>query len=198
MSLTLVAALVAVTVVLVGSSLAAPEVPTFPPTPAAPAEVGARKVGPVTVTVDASASDGWTFFDFSRGSVVESPKASDWDLAFQRHRIMVNGGPSFGGGAGVMELTGTHFDSVATAPETGYLVAEMAKDSLNPALERWYDYSWTSHLLEPKPAVYAVRTAEGHYAKLEILGYYCPGARAGCLTIRYVYQGAGGFDVGTP
>ena len=35
-------------------------------------------------------------------------------------------------------------------------------------------------------------TADGRYAKLQLLSYYCPGARPGCLTFRYVYQGAGG------
>jgi hypothetical protein len=39
--------------------------------------------------------------------------------------------------------------------------------------------------------VWALRTADGRYVKFEILGYYCPGAQPGCLTIRYVYQGSG-------
>ena len=193
-----VGALVAVAVVLVTTTLRAPEVVSYPPTPPAPVDVGARRVGPITVTVDASAPDEWTFFDFSHGSVVKSPRPKEWDLAFQRHRIIANGGPGLAGEAGVVRLPGAHFDSVGVAPETGYVVAGEAVDSVNSALERWYDYSWTSHVLEPKPAVYALRTADGRYAKFEILGYYCPGARAGCVTIRYVYQGAGGLDVRKP
>lgn len=188
----------AVAAVLVTTTLGAPEVASYPLTAPAPVEVGAHRVGPITVTVDASAPDAWTFFDFSRGSVVESPQPEEWDLAFQRHRIIANGGQGLAGGAGVVRLEGMHFDSVGSVPETGYVVAGEATDSVNPALERWYDYSWTSHLLEPKPAVYALRTADGRYAKFEILGYYCPGARAACVTIRYVYQGAGGFEVRTP
>jgi hypothetical protein len=89
-------------------------------------------------------------------------------------------------------------DSVDTVPNTAYVVNQRERDSTNPALERWYDYSWTSHVLEPKPVVYAVRTADGRFAKLQILGYYCPGARPGCLTLRYVYQGDGGVDVRAP
>ena len=40
------------------------------------------------------------------------------------------------------------------------------------------------------------RTADGRYAVFQILSYYCPAAQAGCTTIRYRYQGAGGrgFD----
>jgi hypothetical protein len=68
-------------------------------------------------------------------------------------------------------------------------------DSTNAAIERWYDYSWTSHVLRPRPRVWAVRTADGRHAKLEILSYYCPGATPGCPTFRYVYAGGGGTEV---
>lgn len=197
-SLTVVSVLAAVAVILVATTLRAPEMPSYPPTPPAPVEVGARKVGSITVTVDASAGDKWVYFDFSRSSVVESPGPWEWDLAFRRYRIIANGGPGFAGEGGVLPLPGAQFDSVAAVPKTGYVVARAEGDSLNSALERWYDYSWTSHVLKPKQVVYALRTADGRYAKLQILGYYCPGARAGCLTLRYVYQGAGGADVGTP
>ena len=183
---------------LVATTLRAPEIQSYPPTVPAPEEVGARRVGPVLVTVDASDGDEWIYFDFSRGSVVESPTARGWDLAFQRHRIIVNGGPGFVGEGGVRPLPSTSLDSVDTVPDTAYVVNQGERDSTNPALERWYDYSWTSHVLEPKPVVYAVRTADGRFAKLQILGYYCPGARPGCLTLRYVYQGDGGVDVRAP
>jgi hypothetical protein len=47
-----------------------------------------------------------------------------------------------------------------------------------------------------QPRVWAVRTADGRYAKLEIVGYYCPEAHPGCLTFRYVFQGDGTNRVG--
>ena len=62
----------------------------------------------------------------------------------------------------------------------------------------WYRYGFFSHVLSPKAHVWAVRTAEGRYAKMEIVGYYCPGAQPGCLTFRYVYQGDGSTRVETP
>jgi hypothetical protein len=86
------------------------------------------------------------------------------------------------------------FEGVSHVPETGYVVAEKS-DSVNAALEDWYDYSMTSHVLQPKETVYAIRTADGRYAKIEILGYYCAGALPGCTTFRYVYQGGGSTDV---
>ena len=40
-------------------------------------------------------------------------------------------------------------------------------------------------------AGYAVRTADGHYAKLEIMSYYCAVVGTACVTFRYAYQGDG-------
>ena len=180
--------------VLVALSLGAPEVPTFVPTVAAPADVGPTKEGPRLVTVDASNPGAWQFFDFSRGSVVDGPGPADWDAAFRRFEIIVNGGPEFDGNAGVIDLGEVPFDSVFSVPGSGYVVAERG-DSVNAVLDHWYDYSFTSHLLKPRPSVYALRTADGRYAKLEIVGYYCVGAQPGCLTFRYVYQGGPGTDV---
>ena len=153
--------------------------------------------GPRTVTLDASSPDDWSYFDFSVGSVVAAPGPTEWDLAFRRFRIVSNGGVGFPGQAGALDLGEAPFDSLAAVPGEGY-VTSSARDSTNAALERWYDYSWTSHVLVPKRRVYAVRTADGRYAKLQILGYYCEGARPGCVTFRYVYQGGGGTDVMSP
>jgi len=157
--------------------------------------VGTGQVGPRTVTVDAIGSDDWRYFDFSRGSIVEAPGPTEWDLAFRRFQVMSNGGPEFRGRGGVLALGEVSFDSVTAVPSDGYVVS--TTDSVNAAIERWYDYSWTSHLLTAKPVVYAIRTADGRYAKLEIVGYYCGGPVAGCVTFNYVYQGGGDTDVAT-
>ena len=180
-------------VVFIWTSLERPEVPTFTPTVAATAEVGTEQDAR-TVTVDASDSEVWRFFDFSRGSVVEAPGEEEWDIAFRRFQIIANGGRGMEGQAGATSLEDMTFESVSSVPETGYVMAERS-DSVNAVLEDWYNYSFTSHLLEPKPIVYAIRTADGRYAKLEILGYYCVGVLPGCTTFRYVYQGGGGVDV---
>ena len=180
-------------VVFIWTSLKRPEVPTFTPTVAAAAEVGTEQDAR-TMTVDASDSEVWRFFDFSRGSVVEAPGEEEWDIAFRRFQIIANGGRGMEGQAGATSLEDMTFESVSSVPETGYVMAER-NDSVNAVLEDWYNYSFTSHLLEPKPIVYAIRTADGRYAKLEILGYYCVGVLPGCTTFRYVYQGGGGVDV---
>jgi len=178
-------------VALVASSLRRPAVSTHVPTDPAPIPAGDTLTGPVIYTVDASSPDRWRYFDFSRGSVVEAPGPLEWDLAFRRFHVVANGGEGFPGGGGIRDLGSVPFDSVAVVPADGYEETRAARDTVHPATEDWYDYSFTSHILRPKDRVFAVRTADGRYAKLSILGYYCPGARPGCLAFRYVYQGDG-------
>lgn len=191
----IIAGIVLVAAILVGLSLRRPPLDTYPPTPARPAEVGARLVGPLLHTVDASSPDAWRFFSFSLGSVVENPGPLAWDLAFRRFQIIANGGDGFAGSGGILDLGKRAFADVRFLPEDGYVGTTARSDSTNAAIARWYSYSWTSHVLSPEPRVFAVRTADGRYAKLEIASYYCPGAQPGCTTFRYVYQGAGGRDL---
>ena len=177
---------------LVFLTLQRPPPLSFNITPPMVREAGDTLNGPLTITIDARAEAGWSFFDFSRSSVVDRPGSLDWDLAVRRFRIIVNGGPGFAGVSGVLALADTAFDRVQEAPADGYVRSAVLRgDSVNEALLKWYDYGFTSHILSPKPRVYVLRTADGRFAKFEILGYYCPGATPGCLTIRYVYQGSG-------
>jgi hypothetical protein len=178
-----VAAIVAGAVTLVALSLRQPAVPTWAPTPPAPREAGRARVGPVVYTVDATAPEAWRWFSFRLGSVVDGPR--DADLAFRRYAIIA------GAGAGIADLGEVLFDDVRAVPVTGYQTNEGGAEPRNPAIAAWYRYGFFSHVLSPKPRVWAVRTADGRYVKLEILGYYCPGARPGCLTFRYVYAGDG-------
>jgi hypothetical protein len=181
-----VAGLILGVVSLVALTLRQPMVPTHSPTPPAPHDVGAALVGPVLYTVDATAPDAWRPFSFQLGSVVES---SAGDLAFRRYSIVA------GIGAGIRDLGDTRFDDVRTVPSDGYSANEGRGEPRNPAIASWYDYGFFTHVLSPKPHVWAVRTLDGRYAKLQIIGYYCPGARPGCLTFRYVYQGDGSTTV---
>ena len=107
------------------------------------------------------------------------------DLAFKRYAIVA------GPGAGLLDLGEARFDDVKTVPAGGYRGNEGAAEPRNPAIAAWYRYGFFTHVLTPKPHVWAVRTAEARYAKLEMVGYYCPGPEPGCPTFRYVYQGDG-------
>jgi hypothetical protein len=191
----LVATVAILAATFVVGTLRRPEPVSFVPGGAPPREVGDTLVGPRLYTVDARDERRWRWFDFSRGAVVESPGPLEWDLAFRRHDVLVNGGDGFAGEGGAIALEGVAFDSLAQVPDSGYLPSESGRDSTSPAFQKWYDYGFTSHLLEPKPGVYAIRTADGRYAKLEFVSYYCPEAVSGCLTFRYAYQGSGARGV---
>jgi len=178
-----------------------PPLGNFTVTPPHPAEVGDRLVGPVLYTLEARAAEQWTFFDFSRGSVVEVPHqfGVEWDLAFQRHKILANGGATNPKGRGaILNLGEVVFDKVLEAPAEGYIADTIA--SINPetittenlAIKAWYHYNFLTHVLHPKSNVYVIRTADGKYAKMRLVSYYCDGGQAsGCFTIEYVYQGDG-------
>ena len=171
----------AVAVVLVALTLRPPDVPTYPVTRAAPRDAGRALVGPVLVTLDATSAEAWRNFSFRLGAVVDGPG----DLAFMRYAIVA------APGAGIRDLGETTLDQVRAVPADGYVANEGAAEPRNPAIASWYTYGFFTHVLGPKPRVWAVRTADGRYAKLEMVGYYCPGPQPGCPTFRYVYQGDG-------
>jgi hypothetical protein len=131
-----------------------------------------------TITVDARDESRWRFVELRRGSLA-SPDTSGWDLACRRFHVIVAGG--------VADLGAVPFDQVDAAPDSGYIATVLGRDTLNPAVARWYRYSMVSHLLESRRRTYVVRTREGRYAKLEFLSYYCPGPAAGCVTFRYAF-----------
>ncbi len=169
---------------LLVSSMAPREALEFEPTPSQPVDATLTSLVYDTVTIDAYDEVAWHFFDFDRASPVVPPDTAGWDLAFRRFTIV----PA----AGVVDLGVSTFEAVTEAPATGYVESTFGRDTLNTAIDRWYTYSVVSHLLKPNGHVYVVRTAEGRYAKLELLSYYCPGVVAGCPTFRYVYRPDGG------
>jgi len=171
----------AVAVVLVALTLRPPEVPSYALTAGAPNDAGRALVGPVLYTLDATSAETWRSFSFKLGAVVDG----SGDLAFKRYAIVA------GPGAGILDLGETAFEQVRTVPADGYVVNEGAAEPRNPAIASWYTYGFFTHVLSPKPRVWAVRTADGRYAKLEMVGYYCPGPQPGCPTFRYLYQGDG-------
>ena len=113
----------------------------------------------------------------------------------------VNGGSSGPGQGGAQVYTGL-FESLTTAPDTGYKTD--ATGAL--AITGWYSYDATTHVISPVPGrILALRTATGKYAKMEIQSYYKNAAGApilgtptgtdinnyGYYTFRYVYQPSG-------
>lgn len=146
-------------------------------------------------TVNASSEKDYVYFDFSSGKPVRILDASslEWDLAFRRGKVISNGGASSRlGKAGLIDLGEVEFDGVTEAPVENY-IQDIAADTEtgNPVLEKWYNYNYFTHKLTAKKNSYAVRTADGKYAKFQFLSFYCDNKEAGCIKIRYVYQDNG-------
>ncbi len=149
----------------------------------------------VTYIVDATKLGRWAHFSFSKLTVHYSDKIEkdslDWDIAFLRAKIVTNGGKTGKGKAAVSTVEDAAFETVETAEGVGAFLAddkENITETKNPALDHWYIYDFWTHQLKPTPVVYLLRTADSHYAKFQITGYYCGNVPA-CYKLRYVYQG---------
>ncbi len=169
----------------------------YTPTPIQPEEVGEQLTEEKEYTLDASDQQKFVYFDFSRSSVVEIEDASskEWDLAFRRVKILTNSGFGNSAGKGGAALVGKEdFKKITSLPETlefttDYIPPKKAQPE-NKTLAHWYEYGFMKHRLNPSPLTYAIRTADGKFAKIQIISYYC-GPKAGCYTLRYIYQGNG-------
>ena len=173
------------------------EVPGYQITIPNLSEVGDRLTDSIIYTINAREGDTVAYFDFSRGGVVEiTDKSSlDWDLGFSRVKIISNSGiTNLKGKGGILNLGKRDFYSLKEVPEKGYITDTVSGDiigSRNEAIDRWFNYKWLTHKLTSRGEVYAIRTADGRYAKMRIVDYYCKGNISGCITIEYVYQGNG-------
>jgi len=177
--------LVSIVFILV-SSVSRPHPPVYSLGTLEPRERPPGVAGPDTVTLDARSGDHWTLFDLETRSITTDP--TTWDIAVRRHRLIVNGGEGFAAKAGVQAI-GSEFSALGDRPTESFQSSRVTGggDTVNAVLDDWYDYSFFSHLLEPAPDVaFAVRTAEGNFARLRVLSYYCPGPEPGCMTLEYV------------
>jgi hypothetical protein len=137
--------------------------------------------------VDATSETDWTYLDLDTGREDVAPGA--WDLGFRRQWIASNGGVSGGAGVEVAILPGVDFPGVIEPPTTGWAVDAPDGDDANPepdyVLNTWYDYNADTHVLSPKPEIYAVRTSGGAVIKLQILAYYDPAGTSAWFLLRW-------------
>jgi hypothetical protein len=163
------------------------------------------------IKVDATSKDLWTMLDFATGETfnVEEPeqeldklKQKNWDMGFQRTKIITNGGElKSGAEVGVLNLGPVDIASVTSAPPTGYVQMSKSFGKLsNKAISDWYNYRTRTHNIESNKNVYVVKTHSGRFMKMKILNYYCKNEdvdcrsvmctreEAACLSITYAFQ----------
>ena len=163
-------------------------------------ETPTEKLSSSTITIDATNQENWTYFSFEQGQVVEIPNADvskDWDLAFQRTKVKINGGVSGPGNGEVVMLTETTFDSVAEALADGYEKDTADTLAIVPQSKKgWYVYTGvpTHWVLPIEDRVFVFKTATGSFAKVQFLGYYKDNKAKkdpAFVTFKFVFQGDG-------
>jgi hypothetical protein len=168
------AAFVVLMVALVATSLRRREAPVHAPSsPTRTRAAGWERAGD-TLTLDATDEVRWRRASLTLGRALDD--TAGWELAGRRHRVTVAGA--------LADLGAVSWDSARAGAGTRWIASTPREDG-NAAIRRWYRYDFTTHLLAPAGHVYLLRTHAGRVWKLQVLGYYCPGVRAGCLTIRY-------------
>ena len=134
-------------------------------------EVDARDI-----PADPNRQDVFTYYSL-RDSAIVSPADSNstkWDLAFKSTTVLTNSGSSGPGQGGAITLIATDYDTLSTAPESGYVQDQAGLPAIGRA---WYTYTgpegFPPHAILMNPGVVLViRTADGRYAKLKFTSYY--------------------------
>ncbi|HVE87973.1 MAG TPA: HmuY family protein [Myxococcales bacterium] len=131
--------------------------------------------------VNAGEPQSWVYVDLDDQRQipgVEAVGSVGWDVAFQRFRIISNGGVSGVGPVEVAVLPGQDFDALSAAPATGYAQdaddgpdSNQDIDSVFLAGDGWYLYDLFNHGVNPRDNVYVVHSDRGYWA-LKILAYY--------------------------
>jgi hypothetical protein len=119
-------------------------------------------------------STSYTLYSFKDSAIVDNSDSAStkWDFGIgNKVFIITNSHASGPGDAGSITQSGI-YDDFSMAPESGY-----AYDTTTSSLgidagltTGWYTYNPTTHAFSPKAGQFFVfKTADGHYAKMEIV-----------------------------
>jgi len=179
------------------------------PLPPKKLKIDPLKTDNPTLVIKAKSKETWTLVSFSSGKTFtvddldkqkEELSRMDWDLGFQRTKIVTNGGiTNPKGNVGVVNLGPVDFDSVAKVPDSEFIQDSRSFGRRsNKAISNWYNYRTRTHNIESKKNVYVVKTANDDFLKMRILNYYCSNdaedcrtmmctrSEAACLTVEYI------------
>ena len=125
------------------------------------------------------ASDSWTYLNLRTGAIVTpaTPETStEWDLAMRGYHVMTNSDISGGGTGGALKTDATSLLDLADVPSDTFtldttMTVRGASMPGNAAFTSWYNYDMATHAMTSKNAVYAIRLANGDFAKLQLTDY---------------------------
>ena len=151
-----------------------------------------------------------TYYSLVDNKLIASTDAATtkWDIAFSSTKILVNSGTSGPGLGGAFVFKGL-FDDLKTIPaDSSFATDNSTAASYAIPLgsgKAWYTYDGLTTLVSPIAGrVLVIKTANGKYAKIEILNYYKGGVTLASTasvndklfkqryyTFRYTYQSNG-------
>ncbi|GAB3908014.1 hypothetical protein GCM10028803_42830 [Larkinella knui] len=142
------------------------------------------------------ATNRFTFFSFKEGKQVPNSDSATnkWDIGIRATTLIVNGGTGRAGQGGAYIYTGT-FESLTVVPDQAAFAVDDNPNKLaipTGSGNGWYTYG--GGIIAPTPdKVLVIRTGDGKYAKVQVLGYYKggpdgPGSESRYYTFRYAYQ----------
>lgn len=149
----------------------------------------------------------YTLYSLEKGEEVplSDSATTKWDFGINFVNIILNSHVSGPGQAGVIVKEGA-YESLNSAPTEGYAYdttsMKLAINSNPYSPGAWFVYDPVSHAFSPKAGVFfIIKTADGRYAKLEILEVkyadYDPGAmypKKLIYKFRYTYQANGSVN----
>ena len=115
----------------------------------------------------------YAFYSLESNTSIASADSNSkkWDLGFRGTSIIINGGNSGPGNGGAFVYNGT-FEELKTISADSTFKLDNAPTSYAIG-SSWYSYNQPVNLITPTPGkVLVIRTANGKYAKVEILNYY--------------------------
>jgi hypothetical protein len=143
-------------------NLAADSVISFTPNPQGPPQI--------------VSTNQYTFYNLRTNSrvPVSDSNSTNWDIAFKRTTIIINGGVSGPGQAGAYVFNGL-FNELTSVNTDSMRVDSLGRLAIpNRSGNGWYiSAPPPTNLTTPIPGkILVIRTADGKYAKMEILNYY--------------------------
>ncbi len=151
----------------------------------------------------------YTFFNLNSNTLVPNSDSAtnNWDLAFAGNTIRINAGTSGPGNGGAFVFNGS-FDALTAVPVDSTFRIDNAPTSYaisKGSGKGWYNYDGQNNLITAIPGrTLVIKTANGKYAKVEIMNYYKGGSTplstasdsikafdSRYFTFRYTYQGNG-------
>ncbi|OGU40281.1 MAG: hypothetical protein A2X61_09655 [Ignavibacteria bacterium GWB2_35_12] len=162
--------------------------------------ITARSTTISNLPADTGKTGHFTFFRLSDSSFVAlaDSNTTNWDLGFSGTTIIVNSGVRGPGQGAAIVLRQTDFNSVTEAPESGWATeTQVAPPAIPTGSDNgWYHYDGATMIITPIAGVtLVIRTADGKYAKMQIISYYKdapqlidPNGQTRMYTFRYVYQ----------